>query len=1039
MSIYKSAVNKPITTLMIFTALMVIGIYSLIRIPVDLYPEMEPPFISVLTTYPGANAADIETNVTKPLENALHTVDKVKEVGSASSDNMSVIYLEFDWEVNLDEATNDIRDVVDRVYGNLPDGVDRPSIFKFNTNMMPIVFFAITADESYPGLDKILDEKIINPLNRIDGVGSVGMMGVPRRVVYVEVDPQRLDAYNLTIEQIGNVIASENMNMPSGNIKMGEIDYQLRIQGEFFESSQLNDLVVGNFNGKLVYLHDVAMVKDTLKDHSLDEKINGEPGLRMVVMKQSGSNTLRVAKGVRTELEKLKKDLPPDIRINLIMDSSDFIKSSINNLSETLMWAFIFVVLVILFFLGQWRATFIIALTIPVSLIVAFIYLFLTGNSINVISLTSLSIAIGMVVDDAIVVLENISFHIERGVSPREAAKYATNEVWLAVIITTLVVVAVFLPLTLVGGMTGVLFKQLGWIVTITITTSTLAAISLTPMLASRLMRLQKKRNIIPRLSYDRTIKVFLDKVDDFYVATLKWSLHHKTFVIITSFIIFGISIYLFKFVGTDFMPETDQSRISVSIELQTGTRVEETMKTARNIEAIIKERYPEITLMSTSSGADDEGSMFSLFSATGSNIINLMARLKDIDERDRTVWEIADDLREQINQLPEVVTFNINTSGAGMGMGSNTVDVEIYGYDFNTTNALAIEVQERLKSIEGATDISISRKNDKPELQIIFDREKLSTHGLTTTMVSSMIRNRVSGMVASKFKEEGDEYDIRIRFAEEFRSSLTDIENITIRNGMGKMIKLKEIGEVEEYWGPPSIQHKRKERIVTVSVKPNKVSLGELAKSVNKEIENLELPREVMIAIGGAYKDQQEAFQDLILLMFISLILVFIVMASQFESFKMPFIIMFSIPFAFTGIILALLITGTTLSVVAALGAVILIGIVVKNGIVLVDYTNLMRDRGIKLYDAIVVSGRSRLRPVLMTAFTTMLGMLPLALSTGEGSEIWSPMGISVIGGLVFSTIVTMVLIPVMYGIIARTGERDKIMKLRRKYQFLD
>ncbi len=1039
MSIYKSAVNKPITTLMVFTAVVVMGIYSLIRIPVDLYPEMDPPYISVLTSYPGANAADIETNITKPLEDALNTVDKVKEVISTSSDNLSVISLEFSWEANLDEATNEIRDVIDRIYANLPEGVDRPTIFKFNTNMMPIVFFAVTADESYPGLDKILDEKIINPLNRIDGVGSVGMIGVPRRVVYVEVDPRRLDAYNLTVEQIGSVIAGENMNMPSGNIKMGQMDYQLRIQGEFSESAQLNDLVVGNYNGTLIYLRDVAMVKDTLKDRSLDEKISGKTGLRMFVMKQSGANTIKVAKGVRESLQELKKDLPPDISINLIMDTSDFIKSSINNLSQTLMWAFLFVILVVLFFLGRWRATFIIVLTIPVSLIVAFIYLFITGNSINVISLTSLSIAIGMVVDDAIVVLENITRHIERGASPREAAKFATNEVWLSVIITTLVVVAVFFPLTLVGGMTGVLFKQLGWIVTITVTTSTLAALSLTPMLSSKLMHMRKKKIRMPRLSYEKTIELFLDKVDDFYVTTLRWSLHHKTFVIIVSFAMFATSLYLFRFVGTDFMPETDQSRIMASVELQTGTRVEETMKIARKIEAIIKERYPEVIIMAASSGADDEGSMFSLFSTAGSNIINLMMRLKDVGDRDRTVWAIADDLRNQIAQFPEVVTFSINTAGAGMGTTSNSVDVEIYGYDFNTTNTLALKIQEKLSKIDGAVDVTISRKNDKPELQIIFDREKLSSHGLTTTMVSTMIRNRISGMLASKFKEEGDEFDIRIRFAEEFRSTLSDVENITIRNPMGKMIKLKEIGRVEEYWGPPSIQHKRKERIVTVSAKPDKVSLGELAGQINNELAGIELPQGVMIAVGGAFKEQQESFQDLALLMLISLILVFIVMASQFESFKMPFVIMFSIPFAFTGVILALLVTGTTLSVIAALGAVLLIGIVVKNGIVLVDYTNLMRDRGIKLYEAIEVSGKSRLRPVLMTAFTTMLGMLPLALSRGEGSEIWSPMGISVIGGLVFSTIVTMVLIPVMYGIIARSGERDKIMKLRSKFRFLD
>ncbi|MDY0102218.1 MAG: efflux RND transporter permease subunit [Lentimicrobium sp.] len=1040
MSIYKSAVNKPITTFMVFTAIIVMGIYSLTRIPIDLYPEIDPPFLSVMTTYSGANAADIETNVTKRLEDALNSVDNVKEVTSTSSDNLSVINLEFTWGANLDEATNEVRDVIDRIYDYMPDGADRPSIFKFNTSMMPIVFYAVTAHESYPGLEKLLQEKIINPLNRVEGVGSVSMIGVPKRLVYVDADPNKLDAYGLTIEQIGNTIAGENMNMPSGNIKMGEMDYQLRIQGEFTDSRQLKDLVVGNKSGIPVYLRDVASVRDTLKDLSLDEKINGETGLRMFVVKQSGANTVKVAREINENVKILQETLPPDVKLEMIMDTSNFIKGSINNLSETLMWAFIFVVLVVLFFLGKWRATFIIVLTIPISLIVSFIYLFMTGNSINVISLTSLSIAIGMVVDDAIVVLENITKHIERGSSPREAAIYATNEVWLSVIITTLVVVAVFFPLTMVGGMTGVMFKQLGWIVSITVVTSTLAAITLTPMLASKLLVLRTKSRPSKWFSYNRTIEPMLNAMDNFYERTLRWALRHKTTIMLTSLGIFIISLLLMRFVGTDFMPQTDESRLNATIELQTGTRVEETIKTTRKLEKIIKERYPEVIIISSSSGSDDEGSIFSLFSSTGSNIINIMARLKGVDERERDVWEIADDLREQIAGIPEIVTASVSTTSGGMGMGtSNTVDVEIYGYDFNATNLIANEIKLKLNALEDATDIKISRKNDKPELQIILDKEKLTLHGLNSAGVSTMIRNRINGMTASQFKEEGDEYEIRVRLAEEFRNSITELENLTIITPMGKELKLKEIGKVDEYWGPPAIQHKRKERIVTVSAMPKGVSLGQLATEINKVVNEVKVPQEVMIQVGGAYEDQQESFMDLGLLMVMSLILVFIVMASQFESFTMPFIIMFSIPFAFTGVIFALLITGTTLSIVAALGAVLLIGIVVKNGIVLVDFTNLMRDRDMRLYDAIVVSGKSRLRPVLMTAMTTILGMLPLALSTGEGSEIWRPMGITVIGGLVFSTIVTMVIVPVMYGVLARSGERDKVTKLRKKFQNLN
>ncbi len=1039
MSIYKNAVNKPITTLMIFTAVMVMGFYSLVKMPIDLYPEMDPPYISVMTTYPGANASDIESNITRILEDALNSVDALKEITSTSTDNLSIINLEFEWETNLDEATNDIRDVIDLVIKALPDGAERPRIFKFNTSMMPIVFYAVTAKESYSGLEKLLDEKVVNPLNRIDGIGSIGIMGAPKRVVYVDADPRLLDAYNLTIEQIGNTIASENMNLPSGSVKMGQIDYQLRVQGEFNTSSRIENLLVGSLAGKPVYIRDVATVRDSIKDITLDEKINSETGLRMFVMKQSGANTVKVAREVRKEVDKLQKSLPPDVQFQLIMDTSDFIKGSINNLSQTLLWAFLFVALVVLYFLGRWRATFIIVLTIPISLIVSFLYLFITGSSINVISLTSLSIAIGMVVDDAIVVLENITRHVERGATPREAAIYATNEVWLAVIITTLVVVAVFFPLTLVGGMTGVIFNQLGWIVTITVVTSTLAAISLTPMLASRLLKIRPKKEKVKRFSYENTIEKSLDWLDNFYEQTLRWALRHKMVTLLISLAIFVGSLFLLKFIHTDFMPESDESRITAAVELQTGTRVEETIKTARYLESVIQEKLPEIELMSVSSGADDEGGMFSLFTTAGSNMINFMMRLKPIEERDRSVWDIASVLREEMAALPEIINFNITTSGGGIGGGSSTVDVEIYGYDFDVTNKVASEVEARLQNIPGGIDVDVSRKDDKPELQFVLDRDKLALHGLTTAYVSNILRNRVIGMLASKYKEEGEEYDIRVRLKEEFRNSITDLEELTVVTPAGARVKLKELGQVEEYWSPPNIEHKRRERIVKVSVKPDRIALGELAKRVEVAVQDIEVPQEVLMNIGGTYEDQQESFMDLGLLMIVSLILVFIVMASQFESFSMPFVIMFSIPFAFTGVILALLLTGTTLSLVAALGAVLLIGIVVKNGIVLIDFTNLMRDRGMELYDAIAASGKSRLRPVLMTAATTILGMLPLALSTGEGSELWKPMGITVIGGLVFSTIVTMVIVPVMYGLMAVRGERNKKQKLSKQFRFMD
>lgn len=1037
MSIYKSSVMKPITTIMVFVAVIVMGLYSLTKLPIDLYPEMEFPTISVMTSYPGASAADIETNVTKRIEDAVSSVSDLKEVTSKSMDNLSVVTLEFEWGANLDEAVNDVRGVLDGVYDDMPDGAERPTIFKFNMSMMPILFYAVTAEESYPGLEKILDEKLINPLNRIDGIGSVSLMGTPKRVVYVDVDPSKLDAYNLTIEGIGNVIKSENLNLPSGNVKMGKDDYQLRVEGEFSESSQIKNLVLGSFGGKNIYMGDVAQVRDTIKDVSVDEKINSRPGLRLMITKQSGGNTVTVAREVKAKIAELQKTLPPDVKIDPIFDSSDFIKGAVNNLSETLMYALFFVVLVVLFFLGRWRATFIIALTIPVSLIVSFIYLAMTGNSINIISLSSLSIAIGMVVDDAIVVLENITKHIERGASPREAAIYATNEVWLSVIVTTAVVVAVFLPLTMVSGLTGVMFKQLGWIVTITVVVSTFAAITLTPMLASKLMSYRKKNSVSGKWSFDNTIGKWLDKLDNVYEKALRWSLHHKKVVVFSSLGIFIISLGLGKFMGTDFMPENDESRITLVAELQSGIRVEESAQIARKIEKILRDKFPEVRLISASSGSDDDNPFTSLFGKTGSNIINMTISLKPVDERERSIWDIQNALRPELKNFPEIISYNFSSSN-GM-MGSSTIDVEVYGYNFDQTNKFVEEFRERVAKLKGAEDIEVTRNDDRPELKINFDREKLARYGLNSATVSAMVRNRVAGLTASKYREEGDEFDIIVRLPERSRSSISDIENITLVNARGEKIKLRELGEVKEYWSPPNIEHKRKERIVTIKVKPVGVPMGELAANIKQELQKVQIPQEIMVNVGGAYEDQQDSFMDLALLMLLSLLLVYIVMASQFESFSNPFVIMFAIPFAFSGSIFALLLTGTTLNMIGALGMVLLIGIVVKNGIVLVDFINLMRDRGLDLYEAIAVSGKSRLRPVVMTSMTTILGMLPMALSTGEGSETWTPMGITVIGGLTFSTFVTLIIVPVMYAVMARRGERNKQSKLRKGFEFME
>lgn len=1049
MSIYKSAINKPVTTILIFIAVMIIGAFSYIKLPIDQFPEMDPPYVMVMCTYPGANATEMETNITKVLENSLNSVDGLKEITSRSKDNISVVTLELEWGTNMDEAVNDVRSYLDIVKDNLPDGTSNPFIFKFSSSSMPIIQYAVTADESYPGLEKLLDDEVIPLLNQVDGVGNISMSGQPERYVYVDIDQAKLDAYHIPLELVGSAISANNLNMASGNVKMLDEQYQVQVRSEYLESAEIENVVVTTTpQGKQIYVRDLATVRDTIKDITLDEKINSRDGVRLVIMKQSGANTVQICRDLNKKMEQIKADLPPDIHIDVVYDSSTEIQNSIDSLIESILYALLFVVLVVLFFLGRWRATLIISATIPIALIVAFIYLLFVDSSLNIISLCSLTIAIGMVVDDAIVVLENITTHIERGSNPREAAIYATNEVWISVIATTLVIVAVFVPLTMLTGMAGILFKELGWIVTIVVCTSTVVAITLTPMLSSKLLRAKKVRVENGRMIeeevqagwYQKYVVSLLDKVDAVYAKVLGACLRHKGLTLLCVFALFVASMLpaILGFVGTDFMQKTDNGRLTVKVELQRTTRVEETAALARRLEARIMELVPEVRMLSSTTGSPDDAGFSALINSTSNNKLQMTVVCSKKYERERSIFEIAEVIRKELALYPEILDYSCETSGGMGGGGASTVDIEIYGYDFDATNLYAEQIKQVVREIPGARDIVVSRDEDRPELKVVVDKEKAARHGLNSATVASYVRSRINGYTAGFLKEDGDEYDILVRLSEEDRNSISDLENLTIPTSAGKLIKLSELATIEEYFSPPEIERKTRQRMLTVKVTPFETSLGELAVAIQKEVSKLERPAGVTVRYGGDYEEQQETFGDIGMLLALIIILVYVVMASQFESFSKPFIIMMSVPFAISGVILALWITGTSLDMIGALGVVMLVGIVVKNGIVLVDYINLMRDRGYELNEAIQLSGQSRLRPVLMTAFTTLLGMVPMAVSNGEGSEMWQPLGIVVIGGLLVSTLVTLIVVPVMYGIMSRHGERDKEEQKRRDYVFM-
>ena len=777
-------------------------------------------------------------------------------------------------------------------------------------------------------------------------------------------------------------------------------------------------------------MRDIAEIKDTLEKQTLDERMNGDLGVRVMIQKQSGANTVQIVGKVKKMLPEIERNLPSDVKVHVLMDSSKNIKDSINTLSETVMFAFLFVILVVLFFLGRWRATLIVCLTIPISLVVSFIYLKLTGGTLNIISLSSLSIAIGMVVDDAIVVLENITTHLERGSKPREAAIYGTNEVWLSVIATTLVVVAVFLPLTMVEGMAGVLFQQLGWIVSLVVTTSTVAAISLTPMMSALLLRSENNKHTYKGLSaIYRPIDKFLGWLDRAYAKTLRWALSHKKLVFFAPMVmlVFGLWLFATK-IPTEFMPSSDGDQMSATITLEQNLSVEYTAAVARRIDSIVYAKYPEVILLSTSAGSSSSSNVFAAMSTTGSNIINYTFRLSDPAERERTVFEIADEFRLDLATIPEIKRSNVSTGGGMGGMmgGGSSVQVQVFGHDIESTNTIASDLVAEFSKLEGARDVRLSRDDMRPEYNVEFDRNKLAYYGLNTNTVSTAIRNRINGMTASIYREDGEEYYIKVRYAEEFRTSIEDVENILVYNSKGQGVRVRDLGKVTEVYAPPTIERQNRQRLVTVTVAlGNNVALGDMVARVNGVLDTYPMPEDVYTYIGGDWEDQQESFADMGMLMVLIVLLVYIVMATQFESFVMPFIIMFTILYAVPGSAIALWLTNTPLSLMALIAIVMLVGIVVKNGIVMVDFTNLLRERGVGMYEAVYAAGKSRLRPVLMTSLTTILGMLPLAIGLGNGAEMWQPMGIAIIGGLTFSTILTLVAVPILYYVFMGRSER--------------
>jgi HAE1 family hydrophobic/amphiphilic exporter-1 len=945
-------------------------------------------------------------------------------------EGISLISLKFIWGTNLDAASNDVRDRIELAKGvlpDIPDEMNNPVIFKFNTANIPILFIGVTAKESYPQLHDIIDKRVGDALRQLPGVGTVQIFGGLERQINIWIERQRLEGYGFSVLDIQNVLAQENITQPLGKLKTGLTDYLVRLPGEFATPEEINSVILGKRDGKLVYLKDVARLEDSFKEDALHVRINGNLGLMLMIQKQSDTNTVEVAQRLKQKLSELEKTLPSDIKLFTIFDTSQDIITSLDSLKTTVWLGIGLVIFVVWFFLRRFLPSLIIALTIPFSLLISFIYLFLSGKTINTISLSSLAIAAGMVVDNAIVVVDNVYRKLERLMRPQEAAIFGTQEMFLAISASTFTTVVVFLPMLFIPGVIGIFFSELAVVVTVTLLGSLFTAATFSPMLCSRWVTAtyhpEKTRSWFAKF-YNFSENMFR-AWENFYARSLAWCLRHKKLVIIGFLVAFVASLCLMRFVENEFIPEEDTGDLRLTIHLPLGTRFEETDKVAKRIEQLLQKDVPEARFYYARTG-DVPSSGRAMGQSSGPNIITGGAKLVTKTERKRSVWQVAQALRQKIKDIPGVMKIDISTGNPIgrmiTGMGGKAVQVEIIGNSFTETDALAAKIKELLEKIPGAVDVTISRELRRPELKIAVDREKAASLGLNMEVIANSLKTYIQGSTASKYREKGETYDIYVRLEDASRKNFADIENLSLVSPLTQaQVRLSNIARIYEAAGPLEIERQNRERVVRVEANTYQRSSGKVVEDAKKAIQKLALPGNVMINFGGEAEEQKKAFRDLTLLLLLGAALVYMIMAAQFESLLDPFIIMFALPFTFIGVILGFFLTHTTFNIVSYLGAIMLTGIVVNNAIVLVSYIIILRARGQTMYEAVTNAGKDRLRPVLMTTITTLVGLLPLAISTGEGSESWRPLGITMFGGLTVSTLITMLFVPTLYAVSHR------------------
>ncbi|MBN1897145.1 MAG: efflux RND transporter permease subunit [Spirochaetes bacterium] len=1029
MNLPSLGVRRPVLTSVVFIIILIIGIISLANLPLEFLPDISFPFLTVITSYEGTGPEEIESSITKIIEGAVSTVPNIKKVYSTSMEGLSTVQLEFEWETDLDNAANDVRDNLDQVRAYLPSEASKPYLLKFSTENIPVIMMGIRAKESYPKLYKITEEKITDVLKQVDGVGNALAVGGMIREIRVDLNQAKINSYNITIDQILGSIRGNNVFIPGGEIKIGKSEYILRIPAEYRTIDEIRNIAVGNSKGIPVYLKDVARVNDSFKEENMIVRVEGDSGIMVIVQKQSKANTVIVANKVREQLEKIKKTLPEDVAIEISFDTSQFIKDSIGTLTTTIAWGGLFVLIIVLLFLVDWKGSFVIALTIPFSLIAAFIILFLLGYTINIMSLSSLAIAIGMVVDNAIVVTENIYRHrFDEKMEVKKASVQGAGEVLQAVMASTLTTVAIFIPIFFVTGIVNIFFRELSLSIITVLSTSLFVSLFLTPMVASLVFNKKPTQTFFVRAEKANTN--IMNKIKEQYKKILQWTLYHRKSTVFIALGIFLFSLFiLIFFVGREFMPKEDQGMVMGTIEMEGNTRVEVTDQMLKDFEEFIKKNVPETKLIMTRSGKSPGGRAAASGREEGANIGFLMLRLVAKAERTRSSQDILALINKELKKVPGVKSIDMSTEGGMSGFGSaKPIVIEIYGYDLDQTMQFAQDIKKTLSRVKGTGNIVISRKAGKPEIQIQIDKKKAQDLGLTLYQIADSVKNSFQGVTAAQFRESGDEYDIFVRLQSTDRKSLDNVKNTLIKTPGGQFVSVGNLAKFDVKVGPKSITRKQKERYLTVESEIFKRPLSAVLEDFNKLMKKVPVPSGIRYEISGSAEDIKETFTILIQVFLLGIVLIYLIMAAQFESFRDPFIVMFSVPFAVVGVAWALFLTGVTLNLNSFVGMVMLVGIVVNNAIVLIDYINRVRcNQKKELFEAVISACQLRLRPVLMTAFTTIFGLLPMALARGEGSESWVPLGVSVIGGLFVSTMITLILIPTLYIIFERRIKRDK------------